>query len=134
MNPYLFVLATLLAIVPILVIFKVSMERIKENPRSASKSQVQFMIGVALSDMIPIIIIIYAFMNIATVQDITELYSPGIIIILSVIIALFFIFLQRIVDVEKEAKNIVDSFTLISMALVVSIPIISIIGLVSMIP
>lgn len=134
MSPYLFVIASALGVLPILIIFKISMERIKEEPKNARTAQLHFMLGATLSDIIPIIIIIYSFTNIAPVKEIDELYLPGIIILTLVGISAFFILLQRIVDVSEEIKPIVTSFTSISLALMASVPIISIVGLVMMIP
>lgn len=134
MSPYFFVLPTVLAIIPILIIFKVTIERIKEEPSIAKKAQVHFMIGVAVSEIIPIIIIIYAIANVAPVADIAELYLPGIIVLLTMGIATFFILLQRVVDVNEEIKPIVIMFTTLSLALSASLPILSIVGLVMMIP
>lgn len=134
MNPYIFVIATVLAIVPLLIIFKVSIERIKEEPTHAGKAQQHFMIGAALSEIIPIIIIIYGFANITSVEAINELYLPGIIVLLLTSVSGFFIFLQSLVDVKEETKQVVTSFTMISLALMTSIPIVSIVGLVLMMP
>lgn len=134
MSPYIFVLATILAIIPILIIFKVSMERIKENPKMREKAQIQFFIGVALSEVIPIILFVYGFSNISPVQTINELYLPGIIILLMMGFAAFFIFLQRMVDVEEDLKDVINIFAMIGLAITNAIPIVSIVALFTMMP
>ena len=134
MSPYVFVIATVLALIPILIIFKVSIERIKEDNKIAQKAQLHFMIGAALSEIIPIIIIIYGFNNLTAVESIDELYVPGIIILLAMGISSFFILLQRIVDVNQDIKAIVNQFTFLSLAMTASLPIISMISLVLMMP
>lgn len=134
MSPYVFVAAVLLAIIPILIIFKVSVERIKEDPAQRGKAQVHFLIGAALSEVIPIILIVYGLTNIAPVETIQELYTPGIIIILTIVIAAFFIFLQRTFDVEESHKEAVNTFAMTSMAITNAVPIVAIIALVNMIP
>lgn len=134
MSPYVFVIATLVAIIPILIIFKISIERIKEDQSIAQKAQIQFMVGAALSEIIPIIIIVYAFTNKAFVQSIEELYIPGIIILLAMGISSFFILLQRFVDVDQDIKLIVNQFTFLSLAMTASLPVVSIVGLFLMMP
>ncbi len=134
MGPYMFVIATILAITPIMIILKVTMERIKENPDQRNKAQTQFFIGVALSEAIPIILIVYGFSNLTAVASIEELYIPGLIIILFTVVAALFIFLQRTVDVEEELKQVIDSFAMVALAMTTAIPIISIVALFSMIP
>lgn len=134
MSPYIFVAAVLLAIIPILVIFKISIEKIKENPEQHTKAQIHFFIGAALSEVIPIILIIYGFVNLTAVNDIQELYMPGIIIFLTIGIACFFILLQKTVDVEDHVKDIVNQFVILSIGITNAIPIIAIVSLISMIP
>lgn len=134
MSPYVFVLATIVAIIPILIIFKVSMERIKENPKNRGKVTIHFFIGVALSEIVPIILVVYGFSNISPVQTINELYVPGLIILLMMGFAAFFIFLQRMTDVDEELKDVTTIFAMIGLALTNAIPIMSIVALVTMLP
>lgn len=134
MSPYAFVVAAVLAVLPILILFKIMIERIKENPENIGKIQVQFFIGVALSEILPLILIVYGFANIETVASAEEIYLPIIITLLMVGFANFFIFLQRLVDVEEDMKNAIFTFSAISMALTSSIPIVSILALFTMMP
>lgn len=134
MSPYFFILPTLLAIIPILIVFKVTIERIKEDPSVSRKAQVHFMIGVAVSEVIPIILFVYGFINLTPVNDIEELYLPGIIILLIMGIAAFFILLQRVVDVDEDTKPLVMTFTTLTFAVSASLPILSIVALVMMLP
>jgi len=132
--PYIFVAAALIAVVTILIIFKISIEKIKENPDAAEKAKINFFIGVATAEIIPILLIVYGFLNIEKVASIEELYLPGLIIILAVGIASFFIFLQRTVGVEERARQATNLFAVLSLGLVSAFPIISIVALFTMIP
>lgn len=134
MGPYIFVIATILAITPILIVYKIAMDRLKENPEQNSKIYSQFFIGVALSETIPIILIIYGFANLTMVASIEEIYTPGLIIILFTALAALFIFLQRAVDVTEDLKGMVTTFSFIALAMSTAIPIISIVALFTMIP
>src|SRR5690625_2217428 len=120
MGTYIFALATIIADIPILFIFKVSIERIKENPKEPQKILIQFILWVAIFEVIPIILVIYGMAKEEVVTSISELYMPGMIILLITSFAAFFIFLQMKVDVERESKEIVQRFCLISFMLVMA--------------
>lgn len=134
MGTYIFALATIIAVIPILFIFKVSIERIKENPKEPQKILIQFILWVAIFEVIPIILVIYGMAKEEVVTSISELYMPGMIILLITSFAAFFIFLQMKVDVERESKEIVQRFCLISFMLVMAIPLLSVVGLLLMVP
>lgn len=134
MSPYIFVVAVILAIIPMLILFKLSMERIKDDPEQIAKVQTHFLIGAALSEAIPIILIVYGFANLTPVNNVQELYMPGIIILLIVSASLFFIMLQRAVNIEEDVKGIINQFVIISLGITNAIPMVSIIALFLMIP
>src|SRR5690625_5959092 len=134
LGPYIFVIATIVAIVPILIISKIAMGRIKENPERREKIYSQFFIGIALNESIPLILIVYGFANLSPVASIEELYAPGLIIILFTIVAAIFIFVQRAVDVTDEIKGVVATFSFIGLAMTTAILIISIVALFLMMP
>ncbi|WP_232225532.1 hypothetical protein [Oceanobacillus manasiensis] len=131
---YYFVAAAVLAVIPILTLYKVLVGKLKENPSSQQSIQQKFIIGVALCEIIPLLLIVYGYINLAPVNTINELYIPGFIVLFLMAYAIFFIFLQRNVDVTPEAKPVVQSFTLISLALALGIPIIALVSLFMMAP
>ncbi|WP_163969540.1 hypothetical protein [Oceanobacillus halotolerans] len=134
MSTTIFVLAAVLAVIPILAIVKVNLERIKENPEKVEKARTNLFIGVAISETIPILLIVYGLITMTPVGTMEELYLPGLIIIVLMAFAAFFIFLQRSVGTNDETKGIVTNFSLISLVLVNAIPIISLVGLFMMAP
>ncbi|UJL45949.1 hypothetical protein KFZ58_16510 [Virgibacillus sp. NKC19-16] len=134
MMAYIFVAAAVLAVIPILVLFKVNMEKLKEDPGQRNKVQSHFMIGVAVSEVIPLILLVFGFMGTNQVDSMSELYIPGLIILLLMGFAAFFIFLQRKVDVNPETKDTINSFAAISAALVNAIPIVALVALFMMAP
>lgn len=134
MSPYIFVIATVLAIIPILIIYKVTIERIKEDPTQVGKAQIQFFILVALSEVIPLILIAFGVANLVPVTNIEELYIPAIIIFFTVGFATLFIFLQRVFDVNEEIKGTVQSFVMISLGITSTIPLASAFFLFMMMP
>lgn len=133
--PYIFVTASIISILVIIIAFKINIEKLKADPESSGHVQVRFFLTVALGELIPIILIIYGFINIETVTGIEELYLPGLIIILAIVIAAFFIFLQKAVGVkDKQTQQLAHMFTMITLSLIMSIPIVSIVALFTMLP
>ncbi|SFB27085.1 hypothetical protein SAMN04488072_11287 [Lentibacillus halodurans] len=131
---YIFVAAALLAVIPIVVIFKMNLEKIRENPEQLNKVQTNFFIGLAISEMIPLILIVYGLMDATKVNSIEELYAPSIIILLLMAVSVFFMDLQKRIDVESESKKAINKFAMIAIPLVIVIPLVSLIGLFSMVP
>ncbi|GAB3789550.1 hypothetical protein [Virgibacillus kimchii] len=132
--PYLFVAAAALAVIPILILYKINVEKLKKDPEARGKVQTNFMIGVAVSEVIPIILIIYGFVNMESVANMAELYIPGLIVLFIMSFAISFIFLQKKVDVRPETKTLVHSFSMVSIPLSTAIPLISLVGLILMMP
>src|SRR5690625_39216 len=134
MSPYFFVLPTVIAILPILFIFKISVERLKEDPNNFQKAYVQFLIWTAIFEVIPILLIVFAFTRAEPVVNISELYMPGIIIILTSSFAAFFVFLQTKIDVVEDAKEAIQRLSLLAFMMMQAIPLVSIVGLLTMMP
>jgi F0F1-type ATP synthase membrane subunit c/vacuolar-type H+-ATPase subunit K len=134
MVAYYFVAAAVLAALPILTLYKVLVGKLKEEPSAQASIQQKFFIGVALSETIPLLLIVFGYINLTPVNSVEELYIPGLIVLFIMAYAVFFIFLQRNVDVTPEAKPIVQSFTLISLALALGVPIIALVSLFMMMP
>lgn len=136
MSPYIFVVAAIIAVIPMLIIFKVTIERIKEDqsPETRKRATTQFFIGIFLSEVIPIILFIYGFANLAPADQMEDLFVPGLIILLLILISGLFVFLQRTFDVPEELKDQLNVFAVIGFAVTNTIPILTIVGLIMMIP
>ncbi|GGA64569.1 hypothetical protein [Ornithinibacillus halotolerans] len=133
-SAYYFALAAILAVLAILLVFKLNVEKLKENPQQIGQVQTRFFIGVAVAESIPIVLIILGFLGLETVSSIEELYIPGAIVIFSMIFAPFFIMLQKSVGVPEEAKQTINTFSFIGIAMANAIPIISLACLFLMMP
>src|SRR5690625_1061351 len=104
MVAYYFVAATLLAIIPILVVFKITIEKLRENPEDREQLFTRFFILVFGIEVLPIILVILGNINQEKVSDISELYVPGLTIILAYVFAYIFITMQRINDTEVDTR------------------------------
>ncbi|WP_096272608.1 hypothetical protein [Paucisalibacillus globulus] len=133
-STYYFAFASLLAVISILLVFKVNVEKLKENPKEVGQIQTKFFIGVAIAEAIPIILVVFGLMDLTAVSSMEELYIPGLIVILSLVFAPFFVFLQKSVGVPEDAKQVVNTFSFIGMAMANAIPFISLVGLIMMLP
>ncbi|MFA1822488.1 hypothetical protein ACDX78_20390 [Virgibacillus oceani] len=132
--PYIFVAAAVLAVIPIIILFKVNVEKLKENPESQGKVQTNFMIGIAVSEVIPLILIIFGFVNMEQAASIEELFIPGLIVLFTIAFSIFFIFLQKNVGVDPATKKVINSFSMVSIPLSTAIPTVSLIALFLMAP
>lgn len=134
MGAYLFVAAAVLAVLGILFVFKRNVDILKKDPDLITKVNNKLFIGVAISEAIPIVLIIIGFVTMETVSNISELMVPGVIIIMTMVFAIIFILLQTRIDVDEKSKSTVNSFGMITIALANAIPLISIAGLFMMMP
>src|SRR5690625_78192 len=130
MVAYYFVAATLLAIIPVLVVFKITIEKLREHPEDRGQLLTRFFILVFGIEVLPIVLVILGSINQERVSDISDLYVPGLIIILAYIFAYIFITMQRINDTEVDTRM----FRIIAFALASAIPIVSIVMLITMLP
>ena len=131
---YYFVIATALAVLPIAFIFKISLERLIEDPSSIEKTQTKFFLWIAVVETLPILFVIFGFINAEPVQTMNELMMPGIIVVMLAAFGVIFILLQRLSRIPEEIKGTVNTFVAIGIALINSIPIISIVALLTMMP
>ncbi|TQS72204.1 hypothetical protein DX933_14610 [Ornithinibacillus gellani] len=134
MPAYLFVAAAALAVLPISFIYKISIEKIKDNPKKIGEIQNKFFIWVGLAEALPIILVVLGYANMAQAETLEELFLPGIIVLLLIGYAVFFIFLQRSIGVPKDAKEAIHTFSMVALMLSTSIPFIAIISLFLMMP
>ncbi|MEC5424521.1 hypothetical protein QGM71_13555 [Virgibacillus sp. C22-A2] len=134
MGPYIFITAAVLAVIPILFLYKINMEKLKEDPKQINKVQRNFMIGVAVSEIIPLILLVYGFMNLTPVSGIEELFLPGIILLFLVGYSIFFVLLQKNFDVKPETKATISSFAMVSLPITMAFPIIAFVSLFLMLP
>lgn len=131
---YIFVAAAAIAVISISFIFKLSMDTIKEYPEEKESVQNKFFIWLGVSEVIPLILIVFGFMNLDTVATIEDLYIPGLFVIVLMGFAALFIILQRAVGVPKEIKMFVNTFSYIALGMANAIPIIALVSLLLMIP
>jgi len=129
-----FAAAVALSVLPIAIIFKISMDRLKENPEERFSIQQKFFIWVFISEIIPIILVVFGFVNMAPAETINDMLVPAIIIVAITLFGVVFIFLQRLVDVPADMKEMMTTFTLIGISLMFSMPIISTVAFFSMLP
>lgn len=131
---YLFMFASILAVISILTVFKMFIDKVKQTPEDRTALQTKFFIGVAVAEVIPIILVIFGFSSIQPVASMSELLLPAIIVIITLAFAPFFIFLQTKVDITEKNRSIVTISAFIGVAVSTSIPIISLVGLLLLLP
>lgn len=128
MNAYIFVAAAVFSVIPLLVIFKVNINKLIEDPSQMPKVQKHFLIGVALSKIVPVILLIYGMIKITTF-DMTSLIVPLTVIVIVVAYGYFFISSHKNVKEREDAKIAVNTLTTIAKPLIFSIPLMAIVFL-----
>src|SRR5699024_9603513 len=114
--------------------FKIYMDRLKENPDNRAEIQRNFFIWVFISEIIPIIFVVFGFIHMAPAETMGDLLLPGIITLVVIAFGVFFVILQLFVDVPGELRGIYTIFTMIAMSLILSFPIISMVAFIAMLP
>ncbi|MGM0904054.1 MAG: hypothetical protein ACQEXB_23485 [Bacillota bacterium] len=144
-NPaWLFALAAIIAVFGILAAFKNLMayvqQKIEANEeismQSLQKKQGQFFVKVALSESVPLILIVFGFISMDSSKD-QNIFIPLLLVLAVLIFALFQVINIRrntlgYGETSTELKNIVNTLCFLGGALMSAIPIISIVALVIM--
>jgi len=134
MSMYYFTAAVIFSVIPISFIFKIYMDRLKENPDNRAEIQRNFFIWVFISEIIPIIFVVFGFINMAPAETMGDLLLPGIITLVVIAFGVFFVILQLFVDVPGELRGVYTVFTMIAMSLMLSFPIIAVVAFFAMLP
>lgn len=129
--PYLFVAASVIAVLGILFIIKGNMEKIKEDPESLAKAQLNIILGASIVEIIPILLVVLGFVKMDQVNFVNDsvTITPLVIVMLLMAFSIIFILLQVTVGVPKQIKSQVLVLGLIGLFLSFAIPIVSLVAL-----
>ncbi len=125
MNAYIFVAAAVFAVIPFSIIFKVHINKLIESPEQINTIFKHFFIGVALSKIIPVILLIFGIIKLTDGVEISTLYIPWLIIIIVSIAGYSIVSAQKNLDLDEQTKVAVNTLTTIARPLLFSIPIMS---------
>ncbi|HLS20030.1 MAG TPA: hypothetical protein VK056_00010 [Bacillota bacterium] len=128
-NIYLFVSAALLAVISVVVIFKVLSNRLKDNPETYNQVQKNLFIGVAMSKIVPVIILIFAILRMPSGVAIDRLLIPWALIILVVVVSFIYISGQKKLNLNPHAQRAVNTLVTITRPHLFSIPVMAIVFL-----
>lgn len=134
LSPFMYVIISAIAVFPVAIAFKVIIEKVKSNQMVYERAVTVFFLTVAIIEIIPILLVVYSFSQHATVAGMDELIVPGLLVLVFMAVGAFFIFLQGKVGVPEEERQQLTIFSLIAISLSNAIPIISIVGLLMMLP
>lgn len=126
MSAYIFVAAALASVIPFVVIINMSVKKMIENPNQALQIQKQFLIAVAVSKITPVFLLIVGIVKITYVEDISVLYLPWLIILVTIVVGLFFITKLKQLPDNEDAKLAVNTLISIARPLLFSIPLMAI--------
>lgn len=125
MNAYIFVAAAIFAVIPFAIVFKVHINQLIEKPKQINTIFRNFFIGVALTKIVPVILLVYGIIKLTDGVEISTLYIPWLIIILTTLAGYSIISAQKNLDVDEQTKVAINTLTTIARPLLFSIPIMS---------
>lgn len=128
-NIYLFVVAALVSVVPILIIFKMNIKKLKVDPQQFPQVQKHFFIGAAISKILPIILIIFGILKMPSGIDMNLLYVPWVIIVAVVIYGFYYISSQKKLGAERDVQIAINTLVTITRPHLFTIPIMAIVFL-----
>lgn len=127
MNVYIFVVAALLAVLPVVVVFKKCVDKLKKDPHSMKKVQKQFFIGAAMSKIVPAILLMYGIIKMTPVDSISTLFIPWAIIGGTVIGSLIYIGSQKDPEGNKDVKYTVNTLVTITRPHLFTVPLMAVV-------
>src|SRR5690625_1795551 len=98
MSMYYFTAAVAFSVIPISFIFKIYMDRLKENPNNQAEIQKNFFIWVFISEIIPIIFVVFGFLHMAPAETMGDLLLKGNITLVVISFVVFFVIIHLFVD------------------------------------
>ena len=125
MNAYIFVAAAVFAVIPFSIIFKVHINKLVENPEQINTIFRNFFIGVALSKIIPVILLVFGIIKLTDGVEMSTLYIPWLLIIIVSVAGYSIVSAQKNLDVNEQTKIAINTLTTIARPLLFSIPIMS---------
>lgn len=131
MNVYIFVAAAVFSVIPLLVIFKVNINQLIKDPKQFPEVQKKFLVGVALSKIVPVILLVFGIVKMTPV-DFDKLLIPLLIIMIVVMFGFIFISSQKMSNGNKDVKFAVNTLTSIARPLIFSIPLMAIVFMILM--
>lgn len=129
LNAYIFVVAAILAVVPVLIVFKVGVNQLLEHPSDMKKVQRNFFIGAALSKIVPAILLVYGIIKMTPIASIQTLFIPWGIIAVVVIGGLMFIESQKNPDGGDDVKTNVNTLVTITRPHLFTVPLMAVVFL-----
>lgn len=125
MNAYIFVAAAVFSVIPFSIVFKVHINKLIENPEQINAIFKTFFIGVALTKIVPVILLVYGIIKLTDGVEISTLYIPWLLIIIVSVAGYSIVSAQKNLDVNEQTQVAINTLTTIARPLLFSIPIMS---------
>ena len=125
MNAYIFVAAAVFAVIPFSIVFKVHINKLIEDPDQINTIFRNFFIGVALTKIVPVILLVYGIIKLTDGVEMSTLYIPWLLIIIVSVAGYSIVSAQKNLKVDQQTQVAIDTLTTIARPLLFSIPIMS---------
>lgn len=125
---YYFVIAALLSVISLVVVLKVNLDKVIDDPKRMYEVQKSFLIGVALSKIIPVVLIIIGIVQMKQ-AEMNDLIVPIIVILVALLAAFIFMSYKKKINAKEEVTIAVHTLVKMARPLLFSIPLMAIIFL-----
>ncbi len=125
---YYFVIAALLSVISLVVVLKVNLDKVIDDPKRMYEVQKSFLIGVALSKIIPVVLIIIGIVQMKQ-AEMNDLIVPIIVILVALLAAFIYMSYKKKINAKEEVTIAVHTLVKMARPLLFSIPLMAIIFL-----
>jgi|SRR5699024_217792 len=124
MSTYFFTAAAFFSVAPLLVLFKINAEKVKEEPDNFNEIQKRFFISVSVSKIIPALLIIMGITQMNKVA-VDQLIIPWIIILFILVYGIYYILSFKRLPLKGDPKLAVNTLVNLALPFIFSIPLMS---------
>lgn len=121
-------MAALLSVISLVIVLKVNLTKVIDDPKRIYDVQKSFLIGVALSKIIPVVLIIIGIMQMKP-AELADLIVPILVIVVTLLLALIYMSYQQKIKAKEEVTIAVHTLVKVARPLLFSIPLMAIIFL-----
>lgn len=122
MAIYFFIGAALFSIAPLMVLYKLNVEKVKNDPDNFNHIQKRFFISVTVSKILPALLLILGITQMETVM-LEQLVIPWLIILVALIYGVYYVLSFKKLPIEGKSKEAVNTLSTLTIPFIFSIPI-----------
>lgn len=124
MAIYLFTGAAIFSVIPLLILVKIYMEKVKQDPHNFNELQKKFFIRILISKIFPTLLLVLAMTQMENIHR-AQAIIPWLIILFVLIYGIYYILSFKKLPLKGAAKEAVHILATLSLPFIFSIPLIA---------